>query len=150
MTFIRHPWQQLLLVLVFFLYRPPVGIAAVSSKNKATAAIVSDTAGPNCSKSALVEKIINDAISIGAPVYNSGYHLACYRIYEWAGYKILYEYGDSCAGVKKIIKAGIDKSHGDFSDLEKAWIMRAAFDKVMGVPTQTADPAKKTETDRKG
>ena len=112
--------------------------------------IKEDTVIKNCAKSEQVEKIITDAIAIGAPVYNSGYHLECYRIYEWAGYKILYEYGKVCKDVEKILKTAIDKSHGDYSDLEKAWIMRAAFDKIMGVPTQTAEPSKKTETGTKG
>lgn len=109
-----------------------------------------DTAINSCAKAEQVEKIISDAISIGAPVYNSGFHLQCYRVYEWAGYKILYEYGSTCKEVEKILKTAIEKSHGDYSDLEKAWIMRAAFDKILGVPTQIGEPEKKAEPDRKG
>ena len=101
-----------------------------------------DTSAPECSKSAEIEKIINDAISLGAPIYNEGMHMACYRIYEWAAYKILYEYGKDCRDVEKILKSAIDKSHGDYSDTEKAWMMRVAFDKVLGVPTRTGAPEK--------
>ena len=112
--------------------------------------ITGDTVIKNCSKGEQIGKIITEAISIGGPVYNSGYHEACYRIYEWAGYKILYEYGKECKEVEKVLKTAIEKSHGDYSDLEKAWIMRAAFDKIMGVPTETGDPTKKPDTNRKG
>lgn len=108
-----------------------------------------DSIPGDCAKSPEIEKIINDAISLGAPIYNEGLHMACYRIYEWAAYKILYEYGKSCKEVEKILKTAIEKSHGDYSDTEKAWLMRAAFDKIMGVPTQTGQPEKPTAP-RKG
>jgi len=110
--------------------------------NRGNNRIIADTLPGNCSKNEEIEKIINDAISLGAPIYNEGLHLACYRIYEWAGYKILYEYGKTCKEVEKILKPAIDKSHGDYSDTEKAWLMRAAFDKILGVPTRMVEPEK--------
>ncbi len=142
----------LCMILVFFFCQPPAKAAITDHypMEDTVAKAAADTIIKGCSKSEQVEKIITDAISIGVPVYNSGYHLACYRIYEWAGYKILYEYGTTCKEVEKVLKTAIEKSHGDYSDLEKAWIMRAAFDKIMGVPTQTGDPAPKKETDSKG
>ena len=110
-----------------------------------------DSIPGSCPMNDDIEKIINEAISLGAPVYNEGLHMACYRIYEWASYKILYEYGKRCGAIEKTLKTAIDKSHGDYSDTEKAWIMRMAFDKVLGVPTQTADPDKPKSSDlRKG
>ena len=109
-----------------------------------------DTLPIQCPKTPEIEKIITEAISLGAPIYNEGLHLACYRIYEWAGYKILYEYGKSCKEVERILKTAIERSHGDFSDTEKAWIMRAAFDKIMGVPTQMGAPEKDSPSSRQG
>jgi hypothetical protein len=44
----------------------------------------------------------------------------------------------------------IEKAQGDYSDLDKVWIMRTSFDKIMGVPTETGDCSKKPDTDRKG
>jgi len=108
-----------------------------------------DTMPGRCSKNGEIEKIITEAISLGAPVYNQGMHMACYRIYEWAGYKILYEYGKECPVVEGILKSAINKSHGDYSDTEKAWLMRMAFDKILGVPTQTTTPNKDSNI-RKG
>ena len=98
----------------------------------------------SCSKSDEIEKIIDDAISLGAPIYNEGLHMACYRIYEWAAYKIIYVYGTTCKNVETVLKTAIEKSHGDYSDTEKAWIMRASFDKILGVPTQTKEEEKES------
>lgn len=106
-----------------------------------------------CADSFAIEKIIGDAIELGAPIYNAGLHLGCYRIYEWAAYKILYVYGSSCSKVETILKTAIERSHGDYSDIEKAWMMRAAFDKILGVPTKTGNADKdlnKREYPQKG
>ena len=110
---------------------------------------VADTLPLTCAKDSDIEKIIEEAISLGAPIYNAGLHMACYRIYEWAAYKILYEYGKPCPNVATLLKTAIDKSHGDYSDTEKAWMMRVAFDKILGVPTQTGEGEKETPL-RKG
>ncbi len=146
--------QALLLpLLLLFACYPSISAGAAKQALVVTTGRRADTDTfilKNCNKAEQVEKIITEAISIGAPVYNSGYHLACYRIYEWAAYKILYEYGSNCKDLEKILKAAVEKSHGDYSDLEKAWIMRVAFDKIMGVPTQTVDPEKKPDPNRKG
>jgi hypothetical protein len=105
-------------------------------------AVSADSIPGNCPKNDEVGKIITEAISLGAPIYNEGLHMACYRIYEWAAYKILYEYGKQCPEIEKTLKTAIDKSHGDYSDTEKAWIMRMAFDKILGQPTQTQEQQK--------
>ena len=91
----------------------------------------------HCPKSDAVDSVIINAIDIGAPTYNQGNYLGCYRIYEGASYKILYLYGFDCPRVTEILKTAIDKSHGNQTDSEKAWIMRVAFDEILGVPTKT-------------
>ncbi len=103
-----------------------------------------DSLPVSCSKSDEIEKIITEAISLGAPIYNEGLHLACYRIYEWAAYKIIYVYGTTCKNVERILKKAVENSHGDFSDTEKAWLMRVAFDKILGVPTKTNETEKES------
>lgn len=110
---------------------------------------VSDTLPTGGGKREAIERIINEAISLGAPIYNEGMHMACYRIYEWAAYKILYVYGKDLPEVEKTLKTAVDQSHGDISDTEKAWLMRMAFDKILGVPTRSTAPAKE-ENSRKG
>lgn len=91
----------------------------------------------DCSNSTAVNIIIDEAISSGAPTYNSGNHIGCYRIYEGAAYKILFKYGPKCKDVKKTLEAALELSYGDYSSTEKAWIMRKAFDTILGVPTET-------------
>ncbi|MEP6711496.1 MAG: hypothetical protein ABJA37_03720 [Ferruginibacter sp.] len=104
--------------------------------------ITDSSLNKDCSDTAAIAKIILDAIELGAPIYNAGLPIGCYRVYEWAAYKILYVYGNNCKDVEKILKAAVEKSHGDYSDMEKAWLMRAAFDKILGVPTKTGDAEK--------
>ncbi len=119
-----------------------------ASTNIIRVTLPGDSLKDNCADSNAIKKIIADAIELGAPVYNAGYHIGCYRIYEWAAYKILYVYGSNCKETERILKAAIDKSHGDYSDTEKAWLMRAAFDKVLGEPTVTT-PQDKDGPERK-
>lgn len=91
----------------------------------------------DCANSTAINIIIDEAISCGAPTYNAGNHIGCYRIYEGAAYKILYKYGGKCKDVKKLLEAALELSYGDYSSTEKAWIMRKAFDEILGVPTTT-------------
>ena len=90
-----------------------------------------------CEKSDSINFIISEAINIGAPTYNQGNYAGCYRIYEGASYKILYKYSNYCVRVSQILKTAIEKSYGNLTDSEKAWIMRMAFDQILGEPTRT-------------
>ena len=90
-----------------------------------------------CEKTDSVNNIILEAINIGAPTYNAGNYLGCYRIYEGASYKILYQYANSCIRVSQILKDALQRSCGNFSASDKAWIMRGAFDEILGEPTRT-------------
>ena len=89
----------------------------------------------DCPKIASVDSIIEIAISVGAPTYNEGNHIGCYMIYEGAAYKILHKYGTQCAQVSDILKTALEKSYTSYTSAEKAWIMREAFDKILGEPT---------------
>ena len=51
--------------------------------------------------------------------------------------------------LKKYLKSAIEKSHGDYFDIEKAWLMRAAFDKILGEPTTPGKPEKESPERRK-
>jgi hypothetical protein len=91
----------------------------------------------DCEKISPIRIIIDEAISVGAPTYNEGNHLGCYRIYEGAAYKILHKYGSKCKEVRNTLESALEKSYGDYNATEKAWIMRMAFDQILGVPTTT-------------
>ena len=111
----------------------------IVTKSKSPSFVVPNSAhvDKECSKMELVVIIINDAISVGAPAYNDGNRAACYKIYEGAAYKILHKYGKKCTETSDILETALEKISGDYSVSEKAWIMRMAFDKILGVPTQT-------------
>jgi hypothetical protein len=151
MSLSKTPLLLICCTLVFFFCQPAARATSVAcAGDVARAAAATDSLPMTCGKSAEIERIISEAISLGAPIYNEGMHMACYRIYEWAGYKILYEYGKECPEVEKVLKSAIEKSHGDLSDTEKAWLMRMAFDKIMGVPTKTKESEKDDVAPRKG
>ncbi len=65
-------------------------------------------------------------------------------IYQGAAYRIIYLYGTKCKQVKSILETAIERAQGNYSITEKAWIMRMAFDQILGVPTQTKYNMSKT------
>ncbi len=128
------------LVILFLILLPSTFLFSFSKTTAAEyPAHVSSLEDGNCNKIDAVEQIISDAISIGAPTYNQGNHVGCYRIYEGAAYKILYKYGSKCKDIKNTLEVALEKSYGDYNASEKAWIMRMAFDKILGVPTTTKE-----------
>ncbi len=93
--------------------------------------------GKGCGKIDAILAIIGQAIDVGAPTYNEGNHVGCYMIYEGAAYKILHKYGSKCKDVKTLLEDALDKAYASFDATEKAWIMRVAFDQILGEPTVT-------------
>ncbi|MCA9298911.1 MAG: hypothetical protein KDA28_07585 [Phycisphaerales bacterium] len=82
-----------------------------------------------------VDLVIAEAIYIGAPVYNAGSALGCYRIYEGAAYKLLYLLGDECADVTAVLRFGLILSAQEADDDSAAWRMRETFDTILGDTT---------------
>lgn len=93
--------------------------------------------GKWCGKIDAISTIIAQAIDVGAPTYNEGNHVGCYMIYEGAAYKVLHKHGSKCKDVKNILEDALDKAYSSFDAIEKAWIMRVAFDQILGEPTVT-------------
>lgn len=90
-----------------------------------------------CPKIESVIYIIEEAISVGAPTYNDGNHAACFLIYKGAAYRIIYLHGSKCKQIKNILETALEKTDGNYNVTEKAWIMRMAFDQILGEPTKT-------------
>ncbi|MDQ3367618.1 MAG: S1C family serine protease [Myxococcota bacterium] len=73
-----------------------------------------------------VVKAIEEAIEVGAPLYNKGEIEACFRIYEGTATKI--ERDAPCKGVASAFGDGLLKA-GALTDYKtKAWAMRDTFD----------------------
>lgn len=90
----------------------------------------------SCGEMSSVDTLIAEAISVGVPLYNTGSHIGCYRIYEGAGYKLLYLLGDECGKVQDILKTGLKQAESDDTPTKKAWTMRRTFDVILGEPTR--------------
>lgn len=82
-------------------------------------------------------KAIGQAIELGAPLYNSGNHEACYRIYE--GTSIRFERESECKGVREAFGAGLLRSSTLESYTEKAWALRDMFDGLLDVAMRHAE-----------
>ncbi len=74
---------------------------------------------------------IQEAINLGAPLYNQGHHEACFRIYEGAATGLEREL--ACPGIRDALGQGLLRA-GTLDDFTaKAWAMRDAFDGVLDV-----------------
>lgn len=94
-----------------------------------------------CSQSAREEimRRIGTAISSGAPLYNDGYHEACYRIYSGAALEVDKQV-KGCEQVRRALLDGIRRAESLDNWTGKAWAMRDAFDGVVDVMTRNVGP----------
>jgi len=75
---------------------------------------------------------IQQAISVGAPLYNKGNIEACYRIYAAAALDIDKSV-PSCPGPRRALLDGVATADKGASWDDKAWAMRDAFDGILVV-----------------
>lgn len=71
-----------------------------------------------------------NAIEIGAPRYNQGDHIGCYRIYLGTATDLVSTL-PGCAGVRAALVAGIIRASGLPTYTERAWALRDAFDGLL-------------------
>src|SRR6185312_2075130 len=75
---------------------------------------------------------INEAISVGAPLYNEGQHEACYRVYDSTARELVRR-GGQCPGAAKILDEGLARADRAVDATPKAWALRDAFDSLLDV-----------------
>jgi hypothetical protein len=75
---------------------------------------------------------IDQAIKVGAPLFNSGDHEGCYRLYADTAEK-LGEHIQGCSRIKAILRKGLLDAERDETPTQKAWTMRHAFDRILGM-----------------
>lgn len=94
----------------------------------------------DCGKDELnaVRGSIEQAIKIGAPLYNDGNHEACYRIYAAAALDLNRTLA-ACPGPKRALLDGVARAEKQPSWSSKAWAMRDAFDGVLLVMSRADD-----------
>ena len=77
-----------------------------------------------------VQSYIEQAISIGAPAYNTGDHRGCYEVYACTARMALATVGGA-AEAKARLRAALDLCRGLDDSGRQAWAMRHAFDEVL-------------------
>jgi hypothetical protein len=95
-----------------------------------------------------IVKAIEEAIDVGAPLYNKGEIEACFRIYEGTATKI--ERDAPCKGVATTFGDGLLKASALTDYKAKAWAMRDTFDGLLiaaandkgGSPTKATPKSK--------
>jgi hypothetical protein len=83
-----------------------------------------------------------NAIEVGAPLYNQGDHVGCYRMYLGTATDLVSTL-PGCAGVRAALVAGIVRASVLGTYTERAWAMRDAFDGLLeayGRKKQSASP----------
>jgi hypothetical protein len=87
-----------------------------------------------CPELPLVVERLGAAISVGAPIFNSGDAAGCRRTYEAAAHTIATEVvaEGRCPAVRTLLAAGLARAQGAGSEREAAWALRHSFDAILG------------------
>jgi serine protease Do len=76
---------------------------------------------------------ISAAIDVGAPAYNDGDYLGCYRTYESTARAIEAALPNACSGPTRALREGRATALAATTDSARAWAMRDAFDGLIMV-----------------
>ena len=79
----------------------------------------------------LIWKTLQDAIEVGAPLYNQGKVAACYHIYEGAAADLAQRLPHGCGGPKHALSVGQHRAAKLNDPGEQAWTMRDSFDGLL-------------------
>jgi S1-C subfamily serine protease len=80
-----------------------------------------------------IERAIEGAIGVGAPLYDDGHHDACFRIYEGTALSLALRLDGPAARIGATLKAGAAAAARAGDATAKAWAMRDVFDGVLDV-----------------
>lgn len=76
---------------------------------------------------------IQEAISVGAPLYNDGQYASCYHVYEGAALDLERKLGRQCRKASRALAQGRQRAAALKEPHEQAWAMRDAFDGLLDV-----------------
>ena len=76
---------------------------------------------------------IDGAISVGAPLYNSGDFAGCYHLYEGTAADIERKLSSACSGPTRALESGRTRAASLSGPSAQAWAMRDAFDGLLDV-----------------
>ena len=78
-----------------------------------------------------IRTMLAAAISVGAPVYNSGDYRGCYEVYA-ATARMLVRVVDGADDEKDLLTEALRETALEPDVKEQAWVMRRAFDFILG------------------
>jgi hypothetical protein len=76
---------------------------------------------------------IEGAISVGAPLYNSGNFAGCYHLYSGTAADLERRLSSTCTGPVHALAAGRERAGSLDDSSRQAWAMRDAFDGLLDV-----------------
>ncbi|HEX6765417.1 MAG TPA: trypsin-like peptidase domain-containing protein, partial [Polyangiaceae bacterium] len=82
---------------------------------------------------ALIAHSIENAIQVGAPLYNRGDFESCYHVYEGAALDLERKLGQACRTPQKALADGRKRAASLKASHAQAWAMRDAFDGLLEV-----------------
>jgi serine protease Do len=92
---------------------------------------LSALSGCSDAQKSLIAKTLQEAIEVGAPLYNEGKTAACYQIYEGAAADLAHRLAPSCVGPKRALTEGQKRAAKLDDPNAQAWAMRDSFDGVL-------------------
>jgi hypothetical protein len=94
---------------------------------------VSSLKGCDPTNIALIAHSLENAIQVGAPLYNRGDFASCYHVYEGAALDLERKLEKSCRSPQKALADGRKRAAGLKASHAQAWAMRDAFDGLLEV-----------------
>ena len=80
---------------------------------------------------ALIGRTLQEAIEVGAPLYNEGKLAACYHVYEGAAADLTQRLPAACHGPKQALTEGRQRAAKLSDPSGQAWAMRDSFDGML-------------------
>ena len=85
---------------------------------------------------------LEQAIQVGAPLYNGGNYAACFHVYEGASIDAERKLHPACMGPRRALADGRKKAASQKDPAAQAWAMRDAFDGLFDVMLRKIHDAK--------
>jgi hypothetical protein len=99
---------------------------------------LSTLSGCSDAQKVLIAKTLENAIEVGARLYNSGNLAACYQIYEGAAADLTQRLAASCVGPKHALSVGRQRAAKLADPSAQAWAMRDSFDGMLELIERSA------------
>lgn len=97
--------------------------------------------GCSAEATAMIPKVLGEAVEVGAPLYNDGNFAACFHIYEGAAMDLERRLPKRCAGPRRALAEGRARAAKLSDPSAQAWALRDAFDGLFEVVARASPEA---------